>query len=100
MCRVPYSTGPCLDTSWLKTPRGRVSWALRAEEAFEEERLWIDGEYHPTVLAGVVSLHDLQRLLDALSLHRHPKPCGTASYLDRDPYHSLFPSPHRFYTLL
>src|SRR5215211_4251592 len=52
-----------------------------------EERLGIDGESYPALLARVVPLRDLQRPLDAHGLHHHPEAGGATADLDRDPYH-------------
>ncbi len=55
----------------------------------DEEALWFDRKYHPTLIAGVVSLRHLHRPLDALSLQRHLEPSGAALYLYRNLYHYL-----------
>src|SRR5215203_127225 len=55
----------------------------------DEEALWIDREHHLTLLAGVVSLGQLQRLLDALSQQRHLEPGSAAPNLYGDLFHSL-----------
>src|SRR5215216_2953427 len=52
-----------------------------------EERLGIDGESYPALLAGVVPLRDLQRPLDALGLYHYLETGGAAAHLDRDSYH-------------
>src|SRR5688500_16108121 len=60
-----------------------------AKVILDEEALWVDREHHLTLLAGIVSLRDLQRRLDALSHQRHLEDSVAAPNLYRDLFHSL-----------
>src|SRR5215210_5842807 len=82
----------------LRSPNRIFSGSLRrylpnhfisAKVILDEEALWVDRKHHLTLLAEGVSLRDLQRPLDALSLRRHLEPSGAAPNLYGDPYHVL-----------
>src|SRR5215210_496495 len=82
----------------LRSPNRIFSGSLRrylpnhfisAKVILDEEALWVDRKHHLTLLAEGVSLRDLQRPLDALSLRRHLEPSGAAPNFYGDPYHVL-----------
>src|SRR5918994_5571854 len=97
-CRVPLAKMFHIGCRLLRSPNRIYSGSLRrrlphrsisAKLILDEEALWVDREHHLTLLAGVVSLGDLQRPLDALSLRRHLEPSAAAPNLYGDPYHVL-----------
>src|SRR5215210_1654948 len=65
---------------WLGRTRRRCG--LRGEEY-----LGVYGESYFGVPSKVLLLCNLQRSLNALSLHRHAETSSAASYLDRNPHH-------------
>src|SRR5215207_7999323 len=96
--RVPLAKMFQIGCRLLRSPNRIYSGSLRrhlpnrsitAKVILDEEALWVDRKHHLTLLAGVVSLGDLQRPLDALSLRRHLEHSGAAPNLYGDPYHVL-----------